>query len=105
MKVSFKKEKPETGLAAVGSPYPNTQIKGDKLVVGFIYAPTWHSKDDKWSLSFALKNEENACQFGWVKLKARFDTEKEARDFVKKHWGLIEEKYDLFQFEKDMFEE
>lgn len=88
-KFTFKKEPQTTGLAGVGNPYPNTAIKHKKKEVGVIYAPTWQTKDDKWSISLmVLKKEDEEqgnCEWNWISLKARFDSEPEAREFLKEH--------------------
>jgi hypothetical protein len=80
---TFKKQKPLTGLMGVGNPYPNTTIKHDKMVVGYIYAPTWQTKDGKWSISLKISDPED--RWHWSRLKARFDSEPEARNFLNTH--------------------
>lgn len=92
IKLSFKKEKPETGLASIGNPYPATQVKIDKKVVGMIYPPTWRSKDNLWHVRFSVKNNDN---FHWITLKKRFDSEPEAREFIKTHIEAIVATYTL----------
>lgn len=46
LKFTFKKEKQETGLSAVGYSNPDTQIKESKQIVGYINAPNWRTKDN-----------------------------------------------------------
>ena len=81
-KFTFKKEKRETGLAGVGNPNPDTQIKLDKKQVGIIVGPNWNTEDHKWRVRFAVKDENN---FTWKTLKMRFDDEPSARIFVNQH--------------------
>jgi hypothetical protein len=97
MKLSFKKQPRETGLAGVGYPHPNTSIKIDGKKVGEISAPTWMSKDDLWHIMFMVKkskldNNPN-CDWRWIFLKKGFDTEIEGRNFIKENIMKIAEKY------------
>jgi len=86
MRLSFKKDKPETGLAAVGQLYPQTLIKGGGKEVGYIAPPTWQTKDNKWSIHIAVDRGDT---WEWRRIKKRFDTEPEAREFIKEHWAKI----------------
>ena len=94
---TFKKEPRETGLSAVAHPYPNTQIKLRGKEVGTIYAPNYTTADNKWSVSFMVPREPTDTDkrpFAWKRLKKRFDSEPEAREFVQANaagliaWGL-----------------
>lgn len=87
-KFTFKKEERPTGLVSIGTPYPDTNIKWQKKVVGYISAPNWHTKDHKWSIRLMIKKDEHP---GWVwkTLKARFEKEPEAREFLNKHVDTI----------------
>ena len=96
-KFTYKKEKAETGLAAVGHPYPNTLIKHNKLEVGIIAAPNYMTPDHKWSVRFAFNKDDG---FVWKVLKARFDSEPEARSYIDKHAESFL-KWDLHHFEAD----
>jgi hypothetical protein len=82
---TFKRQKSETGLRGVGYPNPDTTIKHNRLVVGYINGPTWQTSDNKWSVSLTRKDSEAHCHWKWVKLKFRFDTEPEARTWLKEH--------------------
>lgn len=101
MKFTFKKHPKETGLAAVGRPDPDTDIKLNKKVVGYIAAPTWQSQDRAWLIRLAVKKESEKIGWGWISLKARFSDEKEAREFLQKHVQEITEKWQLHQFDPD----
>src|ERR1035438_4804731 len=89
MKFTFKKEKRQTGLAGIGSPNASTIIKHDGKQVGSITAPTWLIKDNKWSIRFMVLKDEMGegenCIWKWINLKARFDEETDAREFIKKN--------------------
>lgn len=82
---TFRKEPRETGLAGVGNPYQNTAIKHAKKECGVISAPNWQTKDNKWRVRFTVKDAEEHCGWKWVQLKAAFDSEPEAREYVKTH--------------------
>jgi len=102
MKLSFRKDPPTTGLAGVGHPHPSTQIKGDKLCVGIINAPYWATKDSKWGIQLAVKSDKpENCDWAWIFFKQRFDTEPEARQWLKDRWDSICKKYSIHQFEDD----
>lgn len=86
--ISFKKHPRETGLASVGNSRQSVDIKVNKKVCGMINAPNWQTKDNKWSISIILKKEidiitDTNCDWVWVNVKIRFDTEEEARQYVK----------------------
>lgn len=97
MKLSFKKHKRETGLRGVGNPNPDTSIKADGAFVGTIVAPSWRSKDNRYCIRFMVKNpdETRNCPFSWMTLKARFETEEAAKEFVKRVWKDIQGHYAL----------
>ena len=83
---TFKREKLETGLAGVGYPYPNVQIKHKKKVVGMIYATNWQTKDHKWGVHFTVEgcaDDNHNCPWHWIRIKERFDSEELARQWVK----------------------
>lgn len=89
MKFTFKKEPKMTGLASIGH-NPGTFIKYGGRVVGFISAPQWSSKDNLCRIRFSvLKSDLNEdgnpnCKWKWIQLKATFESDGEARDFLKK---------------------
>jgi hypothetical protein len=104
MKITFKKEPRETGIMGVGHPYPNTIIKESKKEVGIIYAPNWKTKDNMWGVSISVKKQitkKEPAPFKWVHLKKRFNTEPEARVFVKENLQnfLEKTKHELYHFE------
>lgn len=96
-KFTFKKHPKETGLSAVGNPYPDVDIKHKKKIVGMIASPNWRTKDNKWAIRLMLKDKEN---FQWVTLKARFDNEAEARQFLNERVDQILDK-DLYYMDPD----
>lgn len=102
MKLTFKKHPKETGLRAVGNPYPSVDIKLAGKRVGMIDAPNWQSKDRKWVIRLAIKQTPEPgypAPFGWVTLKAKFDDEKAARAFVTTNSEDIQAKFELYSFE------
>ena len=102
MKLTFKKHAKETGLRAVGNPYPDTDIKLGGKKCGYISAPNWQSVDRQWRIKLAIKREPVPgfpANFDWVTLSARFDDEKAAREFVKANVEKIKDKFDLYLFD------
>lgn len=92
MKFTFKKDAKMTGLAAVGNSYPDTRIKVNKQETGCISAPNWHSKHNKWTVRFMVVKEatkEDPCEWKWMTVSKRFDSEPEARLFVKAHLETV----------------
>lgn len=79
MTLTYKKQKRETGLSAVGNPYPNTAIKLDSKMVGEISAPNWRSDGSTWRIRLMVVD---GTSWKWIQLKARPNTEEEARAFV-----------------------
>jgi hypothetical protein len=101
MRLSFKKQPKETGLAGVANPNPFTDIKADKKKVGYISPPSRFG-DNQWTVWLAVKRQttdENPCPFENVRLKWRGNSEQEGRDFLKDRWESICKTYDLFQHE------
>ena len=92
--ISFKKQSRKTGLAAVGSPLPSTDIKVNKLVVGMIVAPNWESKDNKRCIRLTVKSGDH-CGWRWVTMFAKFEEESKAREWVKAHLKSIHMRNDL----------
>lgn len=106
MKISFRKQPQPTGLAAVGHPYPATEIKVDRKVVGHITPPNWQTEGHDWGVSIAVKREptpDSPCPWRWVRFKRRFPSEPDARQFVvdKLAWALEKHRFELYAFEED----
>lgn len=80
MGFTFRKQPRETGLAATGYPYQNTDVKYNKQVVGHIKSPNWMTPDSKWEIWLMRNNEKG---WNWVRIKQRFDSEPEARAWIK----------------------
>lgn len=101
MKLSFKKHAKETGLRAVGNPYPDTDIKLGGKKIGYISAPNWQGVDRQWRIKLAVKRAPQPglpANFDWTTLIAKFDDEKTAREFVKQNIEKIKDKFDLYLF-------
>jgi hypothetical protein len=98
MAFTFKKEPKETGLAAVGNPNSQTQIKLKKKQVGYIAGPSWSSKDLLWRVKFAVSEGKS---FKWVTLKATFETEPEARTYLTTNFERITNTFSLHSLEDD----
>lgn len=96
---TFKKEKRETGLRAVGRPYPDTTIKYKKKNVGAIHAPTWNDMDCKWKIGITIASN-CAPGWSWFFFKERFDSEQSARDYLKNNYKKIVS-FNLHSFDED----
>ena len=97
MKFTFKKYI-ATGL------YKSFELKHTDIKLGGLEVGAIDQQKDsyKYKISFAIKKErtiKEPAPFKWISLKVRFETEKEARVFIKRHEIEIQEKYDLYQFE------
>lgn len=83
----FRKEKRETGLRAVGNPYPTVRIKIGKDVIGYIEPPDWRSERHEWCVCLKVKKtptKESPADFKWVRLKKKFESEEAAREHLLK---------------------
>lgn len=79
-KFTFAKQPRETGLASIARPYSDTDIKVNRKKVGYISAPSRFGHDDHlWHILFAVEDGE---KWRWTRLKAKFATEPEAREFL-----------------------
>ena len=98
-KFTFKKEPYPTGLASVCFT-PSTCIRTKRgFSVGTIYPPSDFRAEKNWRICLALTDNEEKCGFKWITLKARFDTEPEARTWLNENYAKITERYDLYQME------
>jgi len=85
MKFTFKREKAETGLRAVGHPYANVTIKFNGKEVGTIIGPSWNTHDNLWRITFSIKvtpTAEAPASWKWINLKFRGKDEEECRKFI-----------------------
>ena len=85
MKFTFKRDKRETGIRAVGYPHASVRIKLGGKEVGYLAAPNWQTKDRLWRIRFSVKTlptPENPACWKWVTLKFKDLTEEACRKFV-----------------------
>jgi hypothetical protein len=102
MKISFKKQPKETGLAAVAHPNSETVIKVDGKRVGEISPPSAHTQDWKWRVRIVVKTDEEMHRnagWKWLTFKVRFESEEEGREWFKTHAEKIASQYELHKFE------
>lgn len=97
-KFTFRKQSPETGLSAVANPYPSTTIKLNGKMVGEISAPSRFGHDS-WRVRFVI--DDLASDWRWVTLKAKFNTEPEARKFLSENATALIHKIALHPIEED----
>ncbi len=100
-KLSFKKHPKNTGLYAVGNPESNVDIKVDGIECGSIMAPSWQTKDNKWEIRLMVMKEnfmpspEEPSNWKNIFFKTKFDSEKDAREWLKQNWEIIINKYTI----------
>ena len=105
LNISFKKDKPETGLAGVGYPYEGSVIKLNKKVMGYITAPNWQRNG--WSIGIQIIKDEKYtdnnpnCEWKWIYFKQRFDTEAEAKRYIKDHISDWNERFTFYYDEEE----
>lgn len=94
-KLTFKRGPKPTGLYAVGNPYTSTDIKLNKVVVGFIAPPSSGAslrQEPNWRVWTKRRKEvtrESPCPFTNVCFTAKFDSEQAARDWVTRNAAQI----------------
>ncbi len=101
IKLTFKKHKRITGLAGVGYPYQNVDMKINGKIFGTIHSPNWNSTDNKWRITVSIiKNnimEDGNPNCNWMNilLKMKFEDENSAREWMKSHIDKIINKWNL----------
>lgn len=101
--ISFKRDAAITGLAGVGYSKQGSDIKVNKKVVGSIDAPNWQTKDNFFRISLMIiKDDINSdgnpnCPWKRIRLKNTFESDADAREFIKRTLkkAVVEDK--LFQ--------
>ena len=103
IRLSFKKHAKETGLSAIGNPYPPTDIKINKKICGVINPPAWRN-DNNWNVGIMIiKNEKdskpdtnkNTC-WRWIFFAKEFEKEELARIWVNENIERWSKKWDLY---------
>lgn len=100
---TYRKYPKETGVRAIGYSLQSSDIKLQGRKVGVLRAPCWSTEDCKWSILFHISREpttSDPCPFSNKILKNRFNTEADAKDFLKKRFKDIL-KLNLYQLEDD----
>lgn len=90
---TFKKQPRATGLARVAERSTSTEIKIKGKAVGLIDVPLMF--DDNVRIRFMVKCDEHPG-WKWVKLKAGFDTESDARVMLNNKFDYIQANFDLY---------
>lgn len=93
-KFTFKKQPRETGLASIGNPYPWVDIKLAGKVVGCIQPPSVFG-GDTWRVRFMVISEANTRGWAWAELKAHYESEQDARDYITTNSARIQDKLRL----------
>ncbi len=103
-KLSFKKDPLVTGLAGVGAG-DSTTIKLNKKEWGSIFWGAWQSKDNRLRITLKvvkkdiIEDKNPKCPWKWITLKANFENETEAREWLKTNLNKILESFTPFLFE------
>lgn len=108
MRITFKKRAKERGLGGIARPKAHVDIKLNGKICGSINPPLvndpWN-KANGWKVYFVVIkadiNEDNNpnCEWKWIGMKPVFETENEAREYVKTALPFIMTKYTLYFFE------
>lgn len=94
-KLSFRRQKAATGLAACAAPYASVHIKLGKFIVGEISAPSRFGHDD-WRVRLVVASEGgDNRRWTWVTLRKTFPKEAMARAFVAENEVAIRSLYTL----------
>ena len=99
--ISFKKQKKETGLSAIGFPDPNSVIKVNKKEVGEILAPNYTSKENVWKISFYVADPEFPEHHTTKTLQKTFESDAAAREWCKEHLEKLDKMYTLKSIDDD----
>ncbi len=99
MRLTFKKEPREPGLAAIGIGQ-NVKIKADGKKVGWIQAWSW--RNSNYSVWLHVKGNDGNPNCDWHNecVKNDIPDEQAARLYVKTHWEELQAK-GLHQFDGD----
>lgn len=106
-KFTFRKQNRITGLAGVGYPIRNVDIKLNNRIVGVIHAPNWQKYN--WNIWLSVlkadinENRNLNCHWKNVKLKFIPESEENAREFLQKNIDKILERYMPYCVETEEF--
>lgn len=97
-KFTFKRHPRETGLAAVGRPFQDVDIKFKGKVIGLISAPSSFSKWKNFRVMFQVKADtaEHACGWRWATLKYQGQSEEAVRQWLNENAQTLIEKFDFY---------
>ena len=94
-KFTFKNQPKETGLASVGNPNPQTDVKFEKKLCGLISPPNWQSKGRLYTIMLSIKNVDSSTGWSWITFKKRTETLQEAKEWLNTNCDAILIKYEL----------
>jgi len=95
--VTFKNDPPLTGLGAVGHTI-GADIKVGGKVIGKIQGMSWNQRSHK--IRVMVLDETERCGWKWVQFKFSPDSLPSAKEWIKKNWATIHERY-KFHMEDD----
>lgn len=102
--LTFRRHPKATGVARVVEPWPCTEIKMGRKVVGILRPPNWHGPPDQWTANFMIRRQptkEDPRPFTWRRMKHRWDTENQARAWLEQNFTSIRSTHDLYAMEPD----
>lgn len=103
IKVTFKNQKRERGLGAIGSPIPSVDILFNKKLVGVICAPNWRTSDNTWTVGITVKKEHPDnnpnCDWKWVYFKQKFEDLEQAKKFIIYNANQLTLHYNIHELE------
>lgn len=106
-KLSFKRDKKQTGLAGVGYPHQGSTIKMDGMDIGSIVPPTWNTRTNSFRIQIRrYANEVELTEnpnCPWVNkfLTGHYDTDEKAREWIKANWDKLLDAVDFYPVEPD----
>lgn len=105
MSVTFKNHPPATGLARVGNPYQEIDIKLNKVIIGLISPPARASIERVWTVRFQVikpvPDDNPNCDWTWIAMKQKFETAELAKEYTKTIVEPLSKKYTFKGFENE----
>lgn len=92
--ITFKRNKPEGRYRSFFN--SQTDVKLNKKIVGSINEGDGFNN---WRVSLVVKDEEQQCGWRFAKLKKIFESEEEAREWLKANFEMLQEKLNVMSID------